>query len=167
MSRDEPDIPSIDTPLAHETRIQTHTARERANRPTIRDQAAPEREPTPLPRADPQLGERRDAPANPAALAILGPEPVGTSDAAQRWRQAVDAIENYRTTYDIPQDEPLLLGPAPAAGAFQQRLDRRHAADKVLDALEQIQAGFTRGRGAALERGPVELAHEPGYGHEL
>jgi conjugative relaxase-like TrwC/TraI family protein len=157
MSRDEPEIPSIDVPVAHEARIRDHTARERASDRVAAEFSQPR---------DHNHGLARRS-NDPAVLAILGPEPARTGDRTDAWQQAVDAVYEYRTKYEISADDPLLLGPAPAAGEFQQRLDRREAAAKVLAALEYAWPELARGPDAVRGRARLELEHEAGDGHEL
>jgi hypothetical protein len=78
--------------------------------------------------------------------AVLGPRPDPAAPNLAAWEYAVNAIEHYRRDYNIPPDEPVLLGPQPAAGSFQQRYDRRQAAVAILDALDKLdRPGFHRG----------------------
>jgi hypothetical protein len=63
--------------------------------------------------------------------AVLGPQlPTGEASHAV-WQDAAHAIADYRARYEIDPDAPEPLGPEPAADAFQQRLDRRHAAERT------------------------------------
>ena len=130
MQRSEPDLPAIDTPLAHETRIL--------------EQHVQDREPASISRRETNL------PRSPShhVIAILGPRPDATDPKLSAWEQAVDAVDQYRADYNIDPDDRVLLGPEPVAGAFQQRHDRRQAAATVLDVLNQLER-------PGVHRGPV------------
>jgi hypothetical protein len=66
------------------------------------------------------------------AYALLGPRRPATNEADAAWHDAAaQAIADYRTRYEIDPNEAAPLGPEPPAGAFQQRLDRRQAAETI------------------------------------
>jgi conjugative relaxase-like TrwC/TraI family protein len=119
VSATDPELPSIALPLAHERVIQANvrqsnqTGRPRDNRPV---------EPSPS-ATRPELPQLAS----------------GTGLSEQDQRHAVDerpaAVDVYRTKYATPDVDPRPLGAEPAAGAFRQRLDRRHAARDALHAL--------------------------------
>jgi conjugative relaxase-like TrwC/TraI family protein len=124
MSRTEPDLPSIRTPLAHE-----HQIREQEHDAARHDQV---QAPDP---ADRPLGVVEAAPKY--IDRVLGSRP-DHPQRAHAWERAAASIEDYRTAYDIDGSEPTALGPQPAAGAFRQRHDRKLAAGEVLDALDEL-----------------------------
>ncbi len=71
-------------------------------------------------------------------VAVLGPRPDQADPNRAAWEHAAAAIHQYRTRYNIAADEPVLPGPQPAAGQFQQRYDRHHTAAAILDALDRL-----------------------------
>lgn len=142
----------------HPTQEGTYVALTRARHATHlyagREQLDPDTDPVPqlaerLSRSEPELPSislplahehriREEADQASARHAGRARTREPTSDhAAQDDRASYipAAIRAYRTRYDIPADDERPLGPLPPAGAFQQRLDRRHAAD---DALGQL-----------------------------
>jgi conjugative relaxase-like TrwC/TraI family protein len=171
MGRSEPDLPSIRTPLAHETEIEDQHARELDHAP---GQDSLDLRPAASIDASSRNGRRDWAERPPVpdrVTAVLGPPPGPTDPNLSLWEHAVNAIQEYRTKYDIAPDEPVLLGPVPAAGAFQQRCDRRQAAATVLDALDQLdRPGFHRGNAAnhleGLDLDERELSHQRDIGWE-
>jgi conjugative relaxase-like TrwC/TraI family protein len=169
--RSEPDLPSIRTPLAHETQIEDQHARELNHDP---GRESLDLEPATSIEASQDNG-RHDQTERPPApdrvTAVLGPPPAPTDPNMSVWEHAVNAIHEYRAKYDVGPDEPVLLGPAPAAGAFGQRYDRRQAAATVLDALDQLdRPGFHRStvssRLEGLDLHERELSHQPDVGWE-
>jgi hypothetical protein len=190
LSRTEPDIPSIRTPLLHETEIETeihaqHT-RELTDHPpalithhelehrnhdyalAMRDaiSGAPDRD------SQPVRVSRYGAAVSQRVIAVLGPQPDGADKARPAWEHAAGAIEQYRADYQVAADEPLLLGPAPPAGAFQQRYERRQAAAAVLEALDRLdRPGFHRGpineHANSLDVAHEQPDREPTIGRDL
>jgi hypothetical protein len=171
IGRSEPDLPSIRTPLAHETEIEDQHARELDCDPrpaSIQlDQAASLEASS--------GGGRHDGAEHPPVpervAAVLGPRPHSTDPNLGVWEHAASAIEQYRAKYDIALDEPVLLGPAPAAGALQHRYDRRQVAATVLDALDQLdRPGFHRGnlnhQLESINLADRELSHQRDVGWE-
>jgi hypothetical protein len=128
VGRSEPEIPSIDTPLAHASWVSHQQAHERsAGGPRAPDEhEQPRRQPA---------GREPEA---EGWVAALGPPPTANDPALGAWERAADTVRRYRREYHIAPDQPTALGPAPPPGAFQQRLDHRHAADSVRDALAQL-----------------------------
>jgi conjugative relaxase-like TrwC/TraI family protein len=120
MSRTEPDIPSIDYPLAHENRIAT----------------MPDMTATPALGEHDSEHERHEAPGYLTAAVGQRPGPGDPRQAS--WQHAADAIGDYRSRYQIPADEPSALGPVPPAGRFSQRHDRAQTADRVAVAASQL-----------------------------
>jgi hypothetical protein len=122
MSRTEPEVPSIQTPLAHEAAI-TAQQPDTASLDTGESHSIGDG------------GQQRTTEAE-QAVKVLGPAPhAGHPDRAV-WDQAACAIETYRTRCQIT--DPAALGPEPPAGDFQQRHDRDEAATRVLEALDQL-----------------------------
>lgn len=113
LGRTEPQVPSIDTPLAHEAVIDQDISRE-----TDSPERAPRRKPW---------------------IATLGSEPDSDSPERPAWERATAAIEQYRARYDIDPDDAALLGPQPPAGSFQQAHERRQATATVLEALDELE----------------------------
>ncbi len=168
MSQSEPDVPSIRTPLAHENEIEEQLARELADRPPVidnhrqLDQPEGSIEMSDKDGQDPR--ERGSASASPGVIAVLGPRPHTADPSLAAWELAANAIQQYRTAYNIAPDEPVLLGPTPAAGEFQQRYDRRQAAAAVLDALDKLERpGFRRGLANERVETPHIARNEPGH----
>ena len=72
--------------------------------------------------------ERPDATTDPS-------HPQRTPDNTTNSDDQPAVINAYRTKYKIAGNDPRPLGPEPPAGAFRQRLDRRHAAQAALHAV--------------------------------
>ncbi len=174
MGRSEPDVPSISTPLAHETEIlNTHARELEPDAPALdrnRLDRSPARDTETLDHDRNAIRDRPRAIEPRHLTAVLGPRPDATNPGHAAWQHAADAIGQYRTSHNIPADEQLLLGPEPAAGAFQQRHDRRQAADIVLHSLNKLDPpGFQRDPLArpaidAHVADPTELARDPRAG---
>jgi conjugative relaxase-like TrwC/TraI family protein len=171
IGRSEPDLPSIRTPLAYETEIENQHARELNSDPV--EESIDLR---PAAGIEPSSGNRRHEqteypPVPEHVTAVLGPRPRSGDPNLRVWEHAASTIQQYRDKYEIPSDEPVLLGSAPAVGAFQQRYDRRQAAATVLDALDQVdRPGFHRGDMRNRLEGPDlnerELSHQRDLGWE-
>jgi hypothetical protein len=129
MGRTEPEIPSIDTPLAHEHAITTD--------PDEPGHYAPPGDEPAIDLGSAGQTERQRA-APPEHLAVLGEQPADSHPDRQTWKTAANAIERYRMQYSIDHSDSAALGPEPAAGNFQQRHDRTHAARQVRHALERL-----------------------------
>jgi conjugative relaxase-like TrwC/TraI family protein len=137
VSATQPDLPSIAQPLAHEHAITTQlddasvlaAAVERRDGITDRQAGAVT-----------SMSVRDPAP-RPRELALTAPGPVTRASIAQTYEsdsyEHPSAIAAYRIRYAIPDSDPRPLGPVPPAGAFRQRLDRRHAARDTLDTLQR------------------------------
>ena len=99
-----------------------------------------------------------------AAVRLLGPRPEPDDTSALAWQRATDAIERYRTQYQLAPDE-LGLGAKPPAGEFQQRLDHRQATEEVLDALQK--QGHPLERDSTIEQRLQRAlgGHEPDRGN--
>ncbi len=128
ISRIEPNLPSIHTPLAHEQYVgneldQTWSAGMREN--TASNRA--ERHSADLRQRDREY-----------IVKVLGPEPDVDGRTRETWARAATEIERYRARYGINPAEATALGPEPLAGQFQQRHDRRSTALEVLDARETL-----------------------------
>jgi hypothetical protein len=123
MSRTEPDAPSIQTPLAHESSITARqpdtTAHETGEIHSIGEVSQP---------------RTTDA---EQAMKVLGLAPHAAHPDRAVWDHAACAIETYRTRYQIT--DPAALGPEPPAGSFEQRQDRHQAATHVLEALDRLE----------------------------
>jgi conjugative relaxase-like TrwC/TraI family protein len=151
MGRSEPEIPSIRTPLAPDTRAPRHD-----NDPG--DPGYAEAEQTEARRVialrnrdvdlDQDANPRRQDP-RAYLTAVLGERPDTAGPKHDAWQHAAVAIENYRTRHHINPDEPTALGPEPKPGQFQQRADRTRTAAEVLDALHTLDR-------TVPERGPIK-----------
>ncbi len=140
MSREEPDLPSIATPLALEQQIVDRQQNELRARPR-----APSHADTPARDNERPVRERQ------RVASVLGPQPSVTDTTHAAWHDAARAIVDYRTRYEIDPGEPAPLGSEPAAGLFQQRLDRKRAAARIAQALKEL--GLTiDGREPTAER---------------
>jgi len=120
MSRTEPDLPSISTPLAHE-----HHLTQRPNEHEPERLAAAAEGPVPLERSvreEIQRAYPHNAP---------GDDHDSEAPPHQEPEQAGHTIENYRQPYNINPLDPDPLGPLPAAGEFQRRLDYRRASAQL------------------------------------
>jgi ATP-dependent exoDNAse (exonuclease V) alpha subunit len=131
MSRSEPEIPSIHTPLAYERRISSE------HQQTLGHDVDGNHATTNLSTAPRDADQRRGR----HVIAVLGPEPHPDDSNRTTWETAADAIERYRERYNIDPAELTALGPEPPAGHFQQRHDRRLAAIQVLDVRDQLDLG--------------------------
>jgi hypothetical protein len=143
VARFEPDVPSIHTPLAHELHIQERNGDELAVQSMVDTQQRHAQRSDALGRSPDralQDGSTQGAedPLPARLAAALGPRPDPAHPHHAVWRRAAEAVREYRGDYDIPDDDPRLLGSEPTAGAFQQRLDRRGAAQLVHDARQQL-----------------------------
>ena len=127
MGRTEPEVPSINLPLAHEQQIPTTPDATPDPRPT--DHA-----PGIATASDPAA----DTPEPGYLTAVLGARPDPASPGRDAWERGADAIERYRERYAIPADEPRPLGPQPPPGRFGQRHDRTLAAEAVTTAARQL-----------------------------
>jgi len=143
MSRAEPEIPSIHTPLAHEQHVREHHERE-LDPPSDPEpiehhprhvREANDARPTPDLSARPAPDERGDD--NAAVVSVLGPRPEHDDPSLPAWQRGAATIERYRSQYNLTSGEPA-LGAEPPAGKFEQRLDRRRAAAELLDAPDQV-----------------------------
>ncbi len=124
MSRTEPDVPSIHTPLAHEQTITT--AADHARRQATQD-------------SDPRRGaDRVSDPQSAYVTAVLGQRPDATTPGRHAWDQAAEALQSYRDRYQIDPDEQTALGAEPRAGNFKQRHQRNQAARQVLNARRAL-----------------------------
>lgn len=124
MSRTEPEVPSISTPLAHEDTITRQHSHE--DRPAGRDQP------------DHRLHEPHPPSPPEHTVAVLGSQPGPQHPNRQTWDHAAAVIERYRTRYDIPAEETTALGPKPPAGHFRQRHDQNQAASQIIDTRQQL-----------------------------
>jgi hypothetical protein len=130
MSRTEPEIPSINIPLAHEAAITA------AHRATDAPPASPLRA---VDQNGPEQLQAHPASILPEHLTkALGQPPDPSDPERQAWNRAANAIRSYRTRYRIEDDETSALGPEPAAGEFQQRHDRKQAVEQLGDALQHV-----------------------------
>jgi hypothetical protein len=138
MSRPEPEVASIDTPLAHESEIEHEHARELGadDGAVTRDQLEPNAV-TSEPGGEREHGSRADD-TQPHVVAVLGPRPRANDPNLPAWDAAAAAIERYRTRYNIGPEEPIALGPEPPPGQFAQRHDRNQAAAKIIGALHEL-----------------------------
>jgi hypothetical protein len=144
MSRTEPDVPSIHYPLAHEDTI-TATP----------DMAA-------HPTGSEHGHELRPGDETPLYLtAALGPRPEPNQARNGPWQAGADAIDAYRTEYEIPDGEPSPLGPCPPAGQFRQRHDRRQAADRITAAARQLGVDPPELEPTAPDAGRDRLTQDP------
>ena len=150
MSRTEPEVPSIDLPLAHELQIAA----------------------TPDPSNDLSGGPPNGG-SGPATLeqtpgylvVALGPRPEPTDPRHGTWCEGANAIGRYRARYMITDDDPRPLGAIPAGGLFQQRSDRTRAARPLAQTARQLgidtsDRKATRPRDADHD----QLANEPTEG---
>jgi conjugative relaxase-like TrwC/TraI family protein len=112
LGRSEPQVPSIDTPLLHETGIEHQRSRESATS-------------EPAPQAKRWMG-------------TLGPRPDWDSPECPAWERATAAIERYRARYQIDPEDRELLGREPPAAKFQQGRERRQTAAIMLEALDEL-----------------------------
>jgi ABC-type dipeptide/oligopeptide/nickel transport system ATPase component len=126
LGRREPQVPSIDTPLAHESSIEQDLANELV---TIECDS----EPRPW-------------------VATLGREPRSDSPERAAWERATAAVENYRARYNIQPADQALLGPEPPPEALPQRHERRQTAAAVLEALDELE--IDRRDRSAIEQRP-------------
>jgi len=151
IGRSEPEVPSIRNPLAHEHSIAAHH-----DQATIRaahaNHATGEHRPV-----QPDHGQHQRPDGH--LTAVLGPRPDPGEPNREAWDHGAGAVERYRSHYGI--EGPTALGPEPPPGEFGQRMDRRRAAGKVLDALDRL------GR-PAPDQGPLEerIRATPGLAHE-
>lgn len=149
LSRREPDLPSIATPLAHEQQIKEEHEHEREGRDEKRERA-------------------HGHPPRYATLA-LGARPADP-DLAIVWDGAADAIESYRAAYDIDLTEASALGPEPSAGAFRQRHDRQQVVAELLYARAALGRPTDRSRSIELATrdvpGVIAAEPEPSLGWE-
>ncbi len=174
IGRSEPDLPSIHTPLAYEAEVEEQQARERDRDPLEGAEALAWTATVGRSSGGDRLGSVGRAPVPERVMAVLGPPPDASDPNLGMWEHAANAIQDYRHKYDIRPDEPALLGPAPAAGAFGQRWDRRQAAVTVLDALDALdqldRPGFRRGELTndleRIDRANRELSHQRNLGWE-
>ncbi|MBV8992037.1 MAG: hypothetical protein JO372_26055 [Solirubrobacterales bacterium] len=153
MSRSEPQVPSIQTPLAHEHHIRQENEHQLDNAPNAlaiaREDHVPEQdgERSSKSLADESRSERaepdRDQPpgrrreTSTHTTAVLGSRPDPHDPRRAAWQRGAAAIDRYRSAYNLEDDE-LALGPQPAAGKFQQRHDYRQTTIQVRDALRQL-----------------------------
>jgi conjugative relaxase-like TrwC/TraI family protein len=154
--RTEPDVPSIHTPLAHETEVTTDPAYElTADRSLTPGLDPATQSPIPIHNAAVELptDQRRDA---ARLVEVLGGQPDPRDPAHTAWQRAATAIQRYRHDYAIADDDTPPLGPEPSPGAFQQRLDRRDTAQLVSDARDQL--GLPGLEPSGDERPPATLA---------
>jgi conjugative relaxase-like TrwC/TraI family protein len=154
VSRDGPQVPSIDTPLAHEQQIvDQHTLSiDNPERPAEPDHQP---EPQPIRAAHGEQRQRETAPepTNPAAwLTVLGPQPNPADAERATWNRAAIAIERDRNAYNIDPAEPAALGPPPPPGQFQQRHEQRKAAEAVIDAIELLHPTDSNAHATLQER---------------
>jgi hypothetical protein len=160
MSRTEPELPSIQTPLAHEAHIREQQALGRDDRERqAAIGAVPRGILTPARRLLHAHQERISAAEH--ARAVLGPRPQAAGANLAAWERAALTIKRYRTHYNLRPDEPTPLGPEPPPGQFQQRHDRRQAATEILEALNELGRPVYRQR-QIEERTPST----PGLGHD-
>lgn len=125
ISRSEPDVPSIDTALAHEHTITAEQENE-LHPDDAQGDVQPDRDHAPARGRDGYL------------TAGLGPRPNPGRPDRETWDHAAEVIESYRSLYHIPAGTDLLLGPEPPAGRFQQRHDRDQAARLARAAVRQL-----------------------------
>jgi hypothetical protein len=160
MSRSEPELPSIYTPLAHEAHLREQQAREGGDRER---QAAIGAVPQGILTPAQQLLRAHQGRISAAehARAVLGPRPQAAGANLAAWERAALTIKRYRTHYNLMPDEPTPLGPEPPPGQFQQRYDRRQAATEILEALNEL------GRPVGRQR-PIEerTPNPPGLSHD-
>jgi conjugative relaxase-like TrwC/TraI family protein len=141
MGRSEPEIPSIHTPLAPDTRTARHDSdRDAREHPGAQQSDINGNEARVARDRDDDLERPRvrigDTPGY--LTQVLGERPDARDPEHDIWQQAALAIENYRARYNIAPDEPTALGPEPQPGRFEQRQDRTRTATETLDALEKL-----------------------------
>jgi ATP-dependent exoDNAse (exonuclease V) alpha subunit len=167
MSRSEPEVPSIHTPLAHETELRDLHDLELSDG----NEAAPDStRPGAIAALDRGEADRHPVTGRPAApsrylLAGLGARPTATDPNLHVWERAADAIERYRLAYDIDPNEPAVLGPQPPAGELEQHDHRAIATSLVREARATL--NLEHEQTPAAERTvdlPALADHDPAWG---
>jgi conjugative relaxase-like TrwC/TraI family protein len=123
LSRSEPDVPSIQVPLAHEADIAVRPDR-------IESAPAPvaEQEHVPAPVSD----------TPPHLIAALGERPPTPGGDRLVWETAADGISQYRERYAIPDDDLRPLGSEPKPERFRHRHERARVADYLTAAAQRL-----------------------------
>ncbi|MDQ6775648.1 MAG: AAA family ATPase, partial [Actinomycetota bacterium] len=142
MGRSEPEIPSIRTPLAPDTRAPRYDSDRQGLGPPVAERT--DERPAVAPARDDDLAPEHDTnrqseDPHEYLIAVLGERPDAPDPKHDTWQRAALAIDDYRTRHDIDPDEPTALGPEPQPGQFQQRADRTRTAAEVLDALHTLE----------------------------
>jgi hypothetical protein len=132
LSRAEPDVPSIQIPLAHEAQITRAPD-------SVEMVGAPDAvESPPGPVIDEEDVRAPASHTPPHLVAALGDRPPTPGADRVVWETAADAISQYRDRYNIPDDDPRPLGPKPKPGRFGHRHDHAQAAGYLTTAARRL-----------------------------
>jgi conjugative relaxase-like TrwC/TraI family protein len=123
LSRSEPDVSSIQIPLAHEAQITR-----------VSDSV----ESSPIPVIDEEDVRAPVSDTPPHLVAALGERPPMPGVDRVVWETAADAISQYRDRYAVPDDDPRPLGPAPKPGRFRHRHDRAQVTAYLTTAARRL-----------------------------